>query len=43
MSKAIQVLANGNKDIKLLMSFMKRDENQVKNAFKMFNLTKTLY
>jgi Icc-related predicted phosphoesterase len=43
MSKAIQVLANGNKDIKLLMSFMTRDEKQVKSAFKMFNLEKTYY
>jgi hypothetical protein len=43
MSKAIQVLSNGKKDMKLLMSFMKRDEQQVKSAFKMFNLTKTLY
>jgi hypothetical protein len=37
------VLANGKKDIKLLMSFMTRDEQQVKSAFKMFNLTKTMY
>ena len=43
MSKAIQVLANGNRDIKLLMSFMTRDETKVKAAFKMFDLTKTMY
>ena len=41
MSKAIQVAANGNKDIKLLMSFMIRDEQRVKSAFSMFNLERT--
>ena len=43
MSKAIQVLAGGNKDIRLLMSFMIRDEKTVKSAFKMFNLEKTTF
>lgn len=33
MSKAISVVAGGNKDIKLLMSFMTRDEKHVKSAF----------
>ena len=43
MSKAIQVVAKGNCSIKLLMSFMTRDEKHVKGAFKAFNLERTLY
>ena len=43
MSKAIQVVANGKKDIRLLMSFMIRDEQKVKHAFSMFNLERTQY
>ena len=43
MSKAIQVLSNGNKNMKLLMSFMIRDEAHVKQSFKMFNLERTQY
>lgn len=37
------MLANGNKNIKLLISFMTRDEKQVKAAFSMFNLERTMY
>jgi hypothetical protein len=43
MSHAIQVLSNFNKNIKLLMSFMTRDERQVKAAFNTFNLERTMY
>ena len=36
-------MANGKKEIKLLMSFMTRDEQKVKSAFKMFDLAKTTF
>lgn len=38
MSKAIQTI---NPEIRLMMSFMKKDEKQVKHAFRVFNLEKT--
>ena len=35
------MLAGKNKDIKLMMSFMTKDEKQVRSAFRHFNLDKT--
>jgi hypothetical protein len=34
MSTAIQVVANGNKEMKLMMSFMTKEEKAVRNAFR---------
>ena len=34
MSAAIQVVANGNKEMKLMMSFMTKEEKAVRNAFR---------
>ena len=41
MSSAISVVAGSNKSIKLMMSFMTKDEKAVKSAFRQFQLDKT--